>query len=90
MNEELKTLEENHTWNIIDLPLGKKPIGCKWICKVKLHPDGPIERYKVRVVVKGYTQIPGINYYNSFSLVAKVVTFKLFLVIGASQNRPVE
>ena len=55
MSVELSTLEANHTWSLTTLPLGKHPIVCKWVYKVKLKADGSLERYKVRLVAKGYT-----------------------------------
>lgn len=54
MNEEIKALEENQTWEITSLPVGKKPIGCRWVYKVKLNADGSVDRYKARLVAKGY------------------------------------
>lgn len=56
MTKELHALEQNHTWDIVDLPTGKKPIGCKWVYKVKLKSDGSLERFKARLVGKGYIQ----------------------------------
>lgn len=90
IKEELKALETNQTWDIVDLPYGKKPIGCKWIYKVKLNSDGSIDRYKARVVANGYTQIAGIDYFDSFSPAVKVVTVRLFLIVAASKGWPVE
>ena len=55
MNEELKALKWKNTWIIVTLPDGKKPVGCKWVYKIKYKPDGTIEMYKVRLVAKGYT-----------------------------------
>jgi len=51
-DDEIKALERNHTWSIVDLPARKKPIGCKWVYKVKRKADGSIERYKARLVAK--------------------------------------
>jgi hypothetical protein len=59
---EISTLEENQTWTLVDLPLHKTPIGCKWVYKVKFKSTGELERYKARLVAKGYNQSEGINY----------------------------
>ncbi|KAE8733954.1 putative Calmodulin-binding protein of 25 kDa [Hibiscus syriacus] len=56
VEEELKAVENNNTWIIVDLPKDKKPVGCKWVFTVKYKADGSIERYKARLVAKGFTQ----------------------------------
>ena len=83
MNVELKALEQNHTWTVMDLPAGKTPIGCRWVYKIKHKADGSIERYKARLVAKGYTQMEGIDYFDTFSLVAKLTTVRVLLSIAA-------
>ena len=55
MDKEIQALEKTGTWILTPLPAGKTPIGCKWVYKVKLNFDGSIERYKARLVPKGYT-----------------------------------
>jgi Reverse transcriptase (RNA-dependent DNA polymerase) len=62
MKEELDVLERNETWEIIQLSKGKKVVWCKWVYKLKYNSDGTIERYKARLVEKGYTQTHGIDY----------------------------
>ncbi|KAL0291769.1 UNVERIFIED_CONTAM: Retrovirus-related Pol polyprotein from transposon TNT 1-94 [Sesamum calycinum] len=89
MQQELAALEKNKTWDIVELPHGKKPIGCKWVYKVKLNPVGSVERYKARLVAKGYTQVEEIDYFDRFSHVAKVVTVQTFLAVASGLILPV-
>ncbi|KAL0366874.1 UNVERIFIED_CONTAM: putative mitochondrial protein [Sesamum radiatum] len=67
MNKEILALETNNTWEVTMLPPGKRAIGCKWVYKLKLKDDGIIDRYRARLVAKGYHQIEGVDYVNSFS-----------------------
>ncbi|KAK2999074.1 hypothetical protein RJ639_024033 [Escallonia herrerae] len=71
MRAEIDTLEANGTWTIEDIPPGKKPIGSKWVYKIKFNSDGSIERYKARVVVRGDTQVEGLDYTETFAPVDK-------------------
>jgi len=52
---EIESIQKNNNWTLVDLPKGAKPIGCKWIFKKKYHPDGSIDKYKSRLVAKGFT-----------------------------------
>jgi hypothetical protein len=86
MAEELAALELNKTWTVEPLPAGKHPISCRWLYKIKFRPDGSIDRYKARLVARGFTQQAGIDFIDTFSPVAKLTTVRVLLTIAA-QNR---
>ena len=66
MKFELDALERNGTWILVDLPENVKPIGNKWVYKVKYRADGSIEIYKAGLVAKGYNQVEGLDFFDSF------------------------
>lgn len=86
MEEEIKALETNNTWSITTLPLGKHTVGCRWTYKTNHNSDGYVNKHKARLIAKGYTQQQGVNFSETFSPVAKIVTVKLLLALAASQN----
>ena len=74
MDEEIKAIEKNDTWEFAPLPTGKKTIGVKWVYKLKKIAKGKVERYKARLVVKGYSQRQDIDYDEVFAPVACLET----------------
>lgn len=62
INSEVESILQNHTWELVDLPHGCKPLGYKWIFKRKLKADGSIDKYKAKLVIKGYRQKEGLDY----------------------------
>ncbi|GJU13567.1 retrovirus-related pol polyprotein from transposon TNT 1-94 [Tanacetum coccineum] len=79
MNAELRDLEENDTWELIDLTPDKKAIISHWIFKTKLKVDGSLDRMKARLVVQGIKQMNGMYYEENFAHVAKMVTMRSLL-----------
>ena len=70
MDAEIEAIERNDTWELVGLPEGAKQIGVKWVYKIKYDENGAINKYKARLVVKGYAQQYGVNYIEVFAPVA--------------------
>ncbi|CAI7805138.1 unnamed protein product [Closterium sp. NIES-54] len=79
MESELKSIEENGTWELVELPEGRKAITSKWLFKIKSDADGNIERYKSRLVAKGYQQKEKVDYKELFAPVVKPTTLRTLL-----------
>jgi hypothetical protein len=86
MSAELASIEENNTWSLTDLPVGKKPIGLKWVFKLKRITDGNMLKHKVRLVAKGYVQWPGIDFDEVFAPVARLDSVRLLLAVATQKK----
>ena len=83
VNSEVESILNNHTWELVDLPPGNKPLGYKWIFKRKLKDDGTIDMYKARLVVKGFRQKEGLDYFDTYSPVTRITSIRLLIALAA-------
>src|SRR6266481_391516 len=83
---ELESLKQHNVYRVVEKPPGQKVIGSRWVCKVKRKLDGSIDKYKSRLVVKGYSQWEGIDYYSTFSPVVRHDTLRMFFAFCASRG----
>ncbi|XP_075074620.1 uncharacterized protein LOC142162196 [Nicotiana tabacum] len=86
MQAKISALQDNNTWSFVDLPQGKVPIGCKWVFKVKYKSNGEVKIYKARLVAKGYSQQEGLDYTETFSHMAKMVTVRAVVALNAASR----
>ncbi|KAL2472340.1 cysteine-rich RLK (RECEPTOR-like protein kinase) 8 [Abeliophyllum distichum] len=81
MKDEMKSMKDNDIWDLVKLPDGAKPIGCKWIFKTKSNSKGNVERYKARLVVDNFTQKEYIDYKETLSPVLSKNSFRIIMLL---------
>ncbi|WJZ87835.1 hypothetical protein VitviT2T_007185 [Vitis vinifera] len=88
MVDEMVALHSNDTWDLVVLPSGKLTVGCCWVYTIKVSPDGQVDRLKAHLVAKGYTQVYGSDYGDTFSPVAKIAYIRLLLSMAVIRSWP--
>ena len=83
MDEEIECIEKNQTWYLVDIPKEKYLISVKWIYKTKKDADGNVKKHKSRMVARGFTHQPGIDFNEMFAPIACNDTVKTILAIAA-------
>ncbi|KAH9689512.1 retrovirus-related pol polyprotein from transposon RE1 [Citrus sinensis] len=86
MLEELDALHQNNTWSLVPRPVNTNIVGSKWVYRTKFKEDGSIDKYKARLVAQGYTQIPGLDFEETFSPVIKPTTIQLIFSLAVTLN----
>jgi len=81
MDEEMVGVINNDIWDLVQLHVGNKPIRCKWVFKKKIDLNGIVEKQRVRLVAKRYSQVDGIEFGEIFSLIAKLISIRFILFV---------
>ena len=82
MYDEMDSPISNKTWKLVDLPLGCKTIGCKWVLRKKLKLDGIIDKFKARLVAKGYKQKADVDFFDTFSPITRITSIRLLIAVA--------
>nr|KYP64051.1 Retrovirus-related Pol polyprotein from transposon TNT 1-94 [Cajanus cajan] len=86
MDAKIEAIEDNDTWELVDLPIGGKIVGVKWIYETKLNEKGEVDKFKARLVVKGHAQRYGIDYTEVFAPMACMETIRLVIAFATQRG----
>ena len=78
----MESLISNRTWKLVDLPPGCKTIGCKWVLRKNLKPDGSIDKFKARLIAKGFKQKAYLDFFDTFFPVTRITSTRLLIAIA--------
>ena len=87
---ELRSLEANKTWSVVERPKDANVVSSKWVLRIKKNAAGEIEKYKARLVARGFTQIHGVDYYEMYAPVARLASFRILLAMANRNGWPAD
>ena len=90
MDRELAALDRAGTWRTVERLPDMNVVGCKWVFRIKRRADGSIDRYKAHLVARGFTQVYGLDYYQTYSPVARLTSIRLLLALAARYDWNIE
>lgn len=90
MRKEIASLVKAGTWEVVERPEGKNVIGCKWVYRLKLTIDRAIDKYKARLVARGFTQVYGVDYTETFAPVARLSSLRVILAYATRYDWPID
>jgi hypothetical protein len=82
IEDQLRSLEANHTWKVIDKPKDMNLISTKWVFKIKMLPNGQINKYKARLCARGFSQEYGVDYFKTFAPIVRMESLRILLALA--------
>ncbi|GKA38068.1 retrovirus-related pol polyprotein from transposon TNT 1-94 [Tanacetum coccineum] len=89
IDDEMDSIVSNNTWKLLDLPPGSKAIGCRWVFRIKYHTDGSIQTFKPRLVIQGFSQRRGVDYFDTYAPVARITSIMVLFALALIYNLPI-
>ncbi|GJR04813.1 zinc finger, CCHC-type containing protein, partial [Tanacetum coccineum] len=89
IDDEMDSLVSNNTWELSDLPPGSKAIGCRWVFRIKYHTDGSVQTFKARLVIQGFSQRQGVDYFDTYAPVARITSIRVLFALASIYNLPI-
>ncbi|GJQ96763.1 retrovirus-related pol polyprotein from transposon TNT 1-94 [Tanacetum coccineum] len=86
IDDEMDFLISNNTLQLSDLPLGSKAIGCRWVFWIKYDTNGPIQTFKARLLIQGFSQRQGVDYIDTYAPVARIISFRVLFALALIYN----
>ena len=86
INDEMDSIMLNHTWKLVNLPYAFKPNSCKWIFKRRYNTNGTLNTFKIRLVVKGFRKNKGIDYFYTYTPIARITSIRIVFALGLIYN----
>ena len=86
INDEIDSIMANQTWELVNLSPRSKPIGCKWVFQRKYHTNGMIQTFKAILVAKGFKRRDGVDYFDTYVLVARIISIRILFALVSIHN----
>ena len=86
MKDEIASLQKHETWEVVPHPPNQNIVSCKWVYRLKYNADGKVTRFKARLVARGFTQVFGVDYTETFAPVTRLETIRMLFALAVQKD----